>query len=297
MEDFFGSYENIAAFVGILVGTAIVASVFSRLFRRFILRSSKIMQNDPTNYQFLRHAITGLIYLLGIGWAFFMVPSFRAVSGSLLTGAGILAVVAGFASQHALSNIMSGIFIVVFKPFRVNDRLRIRTDISGVVEDITLRHTVIRDFENKRVIIPNSVISNEVIVNADFADDKICKFVEIGISYDSDIKQAKKIMEEEAMKHPLMVDGRSAEQISEGAPLVPVRVLMLGDFAITLRAWVWASNQAEAFAMGCDLLENIKYRFDAEGVEIPFPYRTLVFKQPKGAESFQSPIDKSQPNS
>ncbi|MCB0705495.1 MAG: mechanosensitive ion channel family protein [Saprospiraceae bacterium] len=280
MTEFLADYEIGLSFFAILIGTFVFAAIVRRLFGAFIKRSTRIMQNDPTNYQFIRHSISALIYLLGIGWAFYMVPSFRTISNSLLTGAGILAVVAGFASQHALSNIMSGIFIVIFKPFRVNDRLRIRNEVAGIVEDITLRHTVIRDFENKRVIIPNSVISNEIIVNSDYADDKICKFVEIGISYDSNVKRAKAIMEEEALKHPFLVDPRTEEQILEGVPIVPVRVLSLGDFSVNLRAWVWASNQAEAFVIGCDLLESIKERFDAEGIEIPFPYRTIVYKTP-----------------
>jgi len=71
----------------------------------------------------------------------------------MLAGAGILAVAVGFASQAALSNIISGVFVVIFKPFRVGDRLKIN-ELTGVVEDITLRHTVIRDLENKRIIIP-----------------------------------------------------------------------------------------------------------------------------------------------
>ena len=56
---------------------------------------------------------------------------------------------------------------------------------AGMVEDITLRHTVIRDFENKRIIIPNSVISSEIVVNPDFAEDKVCKYIEVGVSYDT----------------------------------------------------------------------------------------------------------------
>ena len=148
----------------------------------------------------------------------------------------------------------------------------------GIVEDITLRHTVIRDFENKRILIPNALISDEIIVNSDFTDDKICKWINVGISYDSDIDKAKSIMEDEVRKHPLLIDVRTPEQLEEQAPLVPVRVLSLGDSSVNLRAWAWAKDSADGFVMECDLYESIKKRFDAEGIEIPFPHRTLVYK-------------------
>lgn len=271
--------QNWGVFTGIFIVTLLIGYTFNRLFRRFIKRSTIIIKNDPTNYHFLRHAITAVIYLVGFSWAVYSVPQLRTVANSLLAGAGILAVAVGFASQHALSNIISGLFIIIFKPFRVNDRLKIRDTLSGVVEDITLRHTVIRDFENRRILIPNAVISDEVIVNSDFGDDLICLWLEIGISYDSDIDLAKKIMQEEGLNHPLHLDNRTPAQLEAGEDIVRVRLLSLDDSAVRLRAWIWAANNADAFAMKCDLLESIKKRFDAEGIEIPFPHRTLVHKK------------------
>ena len=278
MVEIFGDYQTMAYFFGILIGTFLVGFLFRKLFGAFIRRSAILMRNDPTNYQFLRHAITALIYLLGVGWALHMVPAFRAVSSSLLTGAGILAVAAGFASQHALSNIMSGIFIVIFKPFRVNDRLRIGTDINGVVEDISLRHTVIRDFENRRVIIPNTVISNEVIVNSDFGDDKICRFIVIGISYESDVDLAREILREEIEKHPLLIDNRTEEDLEAGLPKVMIRVIELGAYSVNLRAWAWVTNQADGFVLSCDVLESVLKRYREAGIEIPYPHHTIVQK-------------------
>ena len=263
--------------VAIIAGTVILAAIISRLFRRLIKRSTDDMRNDPTNYVFLRHLIIGLIYLVGFGIAIYTVPELRGLASSMLAGAGILAVAVGFASQHALSNIISGMFIVIFKPFRVNDRITVR-GLSGVIEDITLRHTVIRNFENRRIIIPNSVISDEILVNADFGDERICKWIEVGISYESDIDRAKAIMREEAMAHPLLIDARSPEEVEAGEPIVQVRLLALQDSGVLLRAWCWTEGQADSFVLGCDLYESIKKRFDREGIEIPYPHRTVVQK-------------------
>lgn len=263
---------------GIVVATFIVAWLFRRIFSRFILNSTRIVNNDPTSYRFLKYVLISLIYMVGFGMAIYRIEALRAVASSMLAGAGIFAVAIGFASQSVLSNIISGLFIIVYKPFSINDRITLRDTMRGVVEDITLRHTIIRDFENKRIIIPNKVISEEIVVNADLRDEKVCRFVDIGISYDSDIKKARAIIQEESTRHPLHLDNRTEEQIAEEKPDVEVRVISFGDSSVNLRAWVWSANQADGFAMHCDLLESIKERFDQEGIEIPFPYRTLVFK-------------------
>jgi len=273
---FANSYARMIVAVGIIILTVVVNMLFVRVFNRFIRRRTDDMHNDPTNYKFLRHAIVALIYVVGVSAAIYSIPSLRTLASSLLAGAGILAVAVGFASQQALSNMISGIFIIIFKPFRVNDRITIQGTISGVVEDISLRHTVIRNFENRRVIVPNSIIGNEILVNADYEEALICKWIDMGIGYGADYKLAKKIIQEEAMKHPFFIDNRTPQEKAEGVDAVRVRVLNWGDFSINIRAWVWTADNGAAFQLGCDLYESVKERFDAEGVEIPYPYRNVV---------------------
>ena len=89
------------------------------------------------------------------------------------------------------------------KPFRIGDKIKfIGKDVSGTVEDITMRHTVVRTFENKRIIIPNSIVSVDIIENAHITEEKVCRFLEIGISYDSDVNKAITIIQEEVQRHP-----------------------------------------------------------------------------------------------
>ena len=133
--------------IGIVLFTVLIGTLFNRLVKRFIRKRSEELKNDVANYHFLRRGFTVLIYLLGLSLAVYSVPGLKTLAQSMLAGAGIAAVAIGFASQAALSNIIAGIFIVIFKPFRANDRIEIGTTISGVVEDITLRHTVIRNFK------------------------------------------------------------------------------------------------------------------------------------------------------
>ena len=258
--------------------TFLIARIADRIFKRLIEVSSLDLHNDPTNYRFVRHGIMALIYVVGLSLAIYQVPQLRVVARSLLAGAGLLAVAVGFAAQHALSNVISGVFLVVFKPFRINDRLQVK-GLSGIVEDITLRHTVIRDFENKRIIIPNAVISDEVIINSDHSDEEKCKFINISISYQSDIKKAKSVIRNEIINHPLFMDRRTEEQKQENQDEAPVRVIELGEYAINLRAWAWAKDSSDAFVMGCDLYESIKTRFDEEGIEIPYPTQVYIQRE------------------
>ncbi len=278
-EQLLSNLPILLAFVTIIALTIVVAYLVGRFFSRLIQRNTTIIKNDPTNFNFIGYLIRAMIYIVGFGLAIYTVPSLRAIASSLLAGAGILAVAIGFASQHALSNIISGMFIVIFKPFRINDRLELKA-MSGIVEDITLRHTVIRNFENKRIIIPNAIISNEVIVNANFSESVICKRIDVGISFDSDIDKAKQIIREEAESHPFNIDTRTPSEKENGNPKVAVRVVLLGEYSVNLRAWVWAANSSDGFVMECDLYERIKKRFDKEDIEIPFPYRTIVQKYP-----------------
>lgn len=286
-DNLFGnSYARMILAAGIIVFTILLKILFSKILNRFINRSAKEVRNDPTNYKFLKHAISALIYIVGFSAAIYTVPALRTLANSMLAGAGILAVAIGFASQQVFSNMISGVFIIIFKPFRVSDRIQLRGEtVTGIIEDITLRHTIMRNFENKRIIIPNSVISQEILVNSDIVEEKKCKIMDLGISYDSDIKRARAIIQDEAQKHPNFFDNRTEEEKSKGESPVAVRVTAWLEFSINLRVWIWAKDAPSAFRMGCDLFESIKERFEKEGIEIPYPHRTLVYKNPSEADS------------
>ncbi len=271
--------EHTAIFLGIILLTLLVAWFYRSVFTRFIRNRTRIMNTNPTSYTFLKHAGSGIIYLSGILLAISNVPPLKSLATTMLAGAGILAIAVGFASQAALSNIISGIFIVIFQPFRVNDRLSLQNGtLSGIVEDITLRHTVIRDFTNQRIIIPNTIISDEVIINSDLTESRICKWIEFYLTLDSDIDAARAIMMEEAINHPLHIDARTDEQKEAGASEAPVRVVSIDESGVRMRVWAWAANGADGFTIQCDLLESIKKRFDREGVRISAPNRIVHLK-------------------
>ncbi|MCL6219523.1 mechanosensitive ion channel family protein [Zunongwangia pacifica] len=264
----------------VLIVTILTASIVEALFNRTIKKITS-QGSDPTSYRFLRYLSVFAVYFLGLILASLAFPGLRGIAKTAIGGAGIIAVIIGVASQEALANLVSGLFIISFKPFRVGDVIKITDTLVGTVTDITLRHTVIRNYQNKMIVIPNAIINKEKLTNYDLEEKKICQWIEIGISYDSDIDLAKKIMKEECESHPNIFDNRSNQDLRNGVPLVIVRVTNLGDSSVTIRAWAWAWDFASAFVMKCELYESIKKRFDAEGIEIPFPHRTLVFKNNK----------------
>ena len=263
----------------VLIAGFTLSRIVRTLINRFLKKSLENGHFDPTSVSFLKNAIGFIIFVITTTIVLYIIPGLDTLGTTLLASAGILAAIIGFASQQAFSNIISGIFLVLFKPFKVGDFIKIDELSFGTVEDITLRHTVIRNAENRRIIIPNTIISGNTIINSNYLDPKVCSHIEVGISYSSEIDQAIRMIREEATGHRFFVDNRNEEQIVNGDPSVVVRVISLGDFSVNLRAYVWANNTGEAFIMKCDLLKSIKERFDREGIEIPFPYRTLIIKQ------------------
>jgi small-conductance mechanosensitive channel len=132
--------------------------------------------------------------------------------------------------------------------------------------------------ENRRIIIPNSVINSETIVNSDILDERICRAIEFNITYDTDISFASQLIQEEAMNHRFCIDGRTRAQKEAKEPIVKVRVIALGESSVKLRASVWSANNDNSFELFCDLNKSIKERFEKEGVDIAYPHRTIVNK-------------------
>ena len=265
--------------IGITLGSAIILNfILRKILGVFVTKYAKKLQTDPTNFSFIKNAVGFIIYTLAIIFIFYKIPYLKALGTALFAGAGIVAVIVGFASQKAFSNIISGIFILIFKPFKISDVIEFKDGQKGIVEEITLRHTLIKDYENRRIIIPNSAISEETIINSNIHDEKIRKHIEFSISYDSDIDKAIEIIQDEAQKHPLLIDNRTESDKTNNQPVVIVRVIALSDFSVDLKAYVWSTDNDCAFILKCDLLKSVKHRFDSGGIEIPFPYRTLVYK-------------------
>lgn len=273
-------------YIILVVVSFFVAWLVSKFLRKtldfFINKNSQQLQTDPTNFIFLKNSISFVCYSIALFWVFSKIPYFKNLGTALFASAGVLAAVVGFASQKAFSNIVGGIFILIFKPFRVGDNIEIANGRNGIVEEITLRHTVIKDYEFRRIVIPNSHMSDDTIINSSITDKKIRKHIDIGVSYDTDLTKAESIIRETIESHPLFIDNRTKKDKQNESPAVPVKLTNLGEYSINLRAFVWTSGFDAANELHWDVLRCIKDKFDEEGVEIPYPYRTLLIKKYDG---------------
>lgn len=257
-------------------GTVFVASVFIRKFINIIIkRNTDELGAKETSFVFIKNSVSFILYTIGTIYIIHNIPYLSSIGKTLFAGAGILAAIIGFASQKAFSNIISGVFILIFKPFRVGDIIEISGNKKGSVEEITLRHTVIKDFEFRRVIIPNSIISDETIVNSSITDEKIRKQIDFNIGYTADVNMAKGIIRNHLRNHPLFIDNRSPEEVERREDQIVIRMVAWGDYFVTLRAYVWTKNFEDSFILYCDALDSIKKDFQEKGVEIPFP-RTAI---------------------
>lgn len=265
----FHHVETFFAPLTVIVIAFFVAWLLNILIRSYMRRSARLLKADPTNYSFVQHAVSLVTFTCAVLFVFYNIPELHNLGKTLFAGAGILAAIIGFASQEAFSNIISGIFIVIYKPFRVGDSIKLLSNNqAGTVEDITLRHTIIKGNENRRIIVPNSVISREQILNSSIKDTRINLFLDLTIDYGSDHNKALTIMKEEAAKHAHFIDGRSIKQKMEGLEPVSGRIISLATDGIHLRATVWAKNDDEAYNMKCDLLKTILERFEKEGIKM-----------------------------
>jgi small-conductance mechanosensitive channel len=274
-------------YISLVVRTAIVIIVFLflKVITKWYLRkwhqrivkshdSIETKRSKETRISLLNKLISWVFFLLAAIIILAGIPQFKSFSYSLLASAGVLAIVLGFATQKTLSNVVSGIFLALYEPFRIGDKIKI-LDQYGEVEDLTLRHTIIKTWDNKRIVVPNSKIDEQEIINFSLKEELLKWTVDIGISYDSDIDKARRIMIEEAEKHPSNLARKTRKK--EHRPIV--RVTECGDFAVNMRLYFWCDDIWSAWKMGFDLTESIKKEFDKKGIEIPFPYRTVVYKK------------------
>ena len=209
--------------------------------------------------------ITGII----VGFAAISIAFAFAGYGNILTAIATVAAAAtlaiGFAMQEVLKNFVAGIFIFTDEPFRIGDWIE-WDDHAGVVEDISLRVSRVRTFDNELLTVPNSQLTDGVIKNPVAKDTLRLKFV-FGIGYEDDIDEATEIIIAEAENHDGILDD----------PAPSVRLTELADSYVGLQSRVWISNpsRADFVKIRGEYVTTVKNRFDEAGINIPYPQRDV----------------------
>jgi small-conductance mechanosensitive channel len=253
-----GSYVALRI-VGILVLTWLIAKLVRKLLTR--------RENRKLHTKFADNILVLSIHLFGILAALNEIPNFNSFFGSLLAGSGIAALALSLAAQESLGNAINGVVLSMSRSFEVGDRIKlIGGNITGYVEDITLRHTIIRTFMNSRIIIPNSVINKEMIENSSYQDVQASGFVDVIIPHDADMALAERIMAEVVGSHPNFVDNRAPDDLS--SPKVWVYVRALSVYGIELRTSVWTEGIHNNFVTCSDVRRELVHRFREAGIPL-----------------------------
>ena len=250
-----------AVFVVVFVALWIVGRGFLVPFVTRLLRQRGV---DPHARRPLIKVVRILVVFAAVAVAF-GVAGYGNFLTSLATIAAAATLALGFAMQDVIKNFVAGVFIFIEQPFRIGDWIE-WDDNKGEVEDISLRVTRVRTFDNELLTVPNGDLTDGVIKNP-VAKDKLRLRVVFGIGYDDDIDQAADIIREEAANH---------DDIA-GEPAPSVRVVELGDSDVGLQSRFWITNPSRADFMQTrsEYVKAVKERFDAAGIDIPYPHRHL----------------------
>lgn len=199
----------------------------------------------------------GLLLLL-----FMVLQQLKFNMTALLGTAGIVGIAIGFAAQTSVSNIISGIFLIWEKPFAIGDVIKVG-DTAGIVLSIDLLSVKLRTFDNRYIRIPNETLIKTEVTN-------ITRFpirrldINVGVAYKEDIARVIQVLRDIADKNPYCLD--------EPEPFI--MFMNFGDSGLEILFGVWFAKE-QFLNVRRTIMQQIKERFDAEGIEIPFPHRTI----------------------
>lgn len=250
-----GLVTSIVTAIVILVVGLWVIKLVNRMVRRFFRKADYDPSLETFLQSFISIALKILLFVL-------VITQLGVQSSSLVAMIGAAGLAIGLALQGSLANFAGGVLILVFKPFKLGDFISAQ-GVDGTVKEITIFTTKLSTFGNQIAIIPNGQLSNNNIINYNAQSTRRDK-ITVGIGYSSNIKQAKDIL--------LQICAENKDILKDPAP--EVYVGELADSSVNLSLRFWAENEV-FWAAHFHVMEEMKNRFDAAGIEIPFPQRVI----------------------
>jgi len=172
----------------IAASVLLVVTLVARLVDWWLARK-EVPPEVETRYRVLRRAITTVIITVGLFSALLVIPQVRAVAGGLLASTAILGVILGLAAQQTLGNFIAGLLIATSQPVRIGDRVSYAGE-SGIVEEIGLTYTFIRTVDRRRLVVPNSKLTSDTIVNASIKSRETFAEVSVPVPLAADLESA-----------------------------------------------------------------------------------------------------------
>ena len=217
-----------------------------------------------------KNLIKGFVLVIG----FLMILHTIGISITpLITTLGIGGLAVALALQDTLANLFAGLHLVATKKVRPGDYIKTETGEEGYVTDITWRDTTIRQLPNNIVIIPNSKLASAIVTNYYFPEKQLAVLVQVGVSYDSDLEKVEKVTIEVAKE--------VMQEVSGGVPEFNpfIRYHTFDDFSINFTVILKAKEFVDQYLVKHEFVKRLKKRYDQEGIEIPFPIRTVFLKK------------------
>ena len=258
---------------GINLIMALLIFVLGRWVARGVSSLSKRVMGKAGVEEILISFIGNMLY-----FALLVVVVIAALDRLGVNTSSVLAIFAaaglaiGLALKDSLSNFSAGVMLVLFKPFKAGDFIEAAGN-AGVVEQLRIFNTVMRTGDNREITIPNSQIYGGTIINFSARDTRRIDMT-FGIGYGDDIRQAKTLIEE-AMTEDVRI-------LKDPEPVILLMELADSSVNFAVRPWV---NSADYWVVRSDLLEQVKAKFDANGISIPFPQRDVHLFSDQGQES------------
>lgn len=249
----------------ITIGALVLSRSLGRGVRHLAARGGSAV--DRAALAFFVRVAQFLVAAFALALYAHVVPALDKLSTALLTGASLASIVVGLAAQNTLGNVVSGFLLVLYRPFRAGDMISVTTPTgveTGAVEDLSLGYTTLLTFGNRRVVVPNSLLTNQSWVNLTSVDPHVVVEVAVPVAYTADLDAARALLLDLAESEPNV-------QKVLGCP-----VSALGDSSVTLLLRVECSSALAARDARWALTEAAKRRLDAGGVEIPYPYSNVV---------------------
>lgn len=252
-----GQVPVLLHFVEMLI-LALIVFWIGKSVIRFVLklldRSFEKAGLEESVIRFLHSLLKTALYVLLV---FMMAGIIGVGTSSIIALVGSAGLTIGLALQGSLSNFAGGVLILLLKPFKIGDTIEV-TGCMGTVTEIDIFYTKLLTLDNKRIVIPNGILSNSNITNITAEPERVLD-MEFPVDYSVDIKEVRGVLEYIA-ENAELVDKEKDVQIF---------VSRFDDSAITMGFRVWVAT-ADYFALKCDIMEQVKSEFDKRGISIPY---------------------------
>jgi small-conductance mechanosensitive channel len=219
------------------------------------------------------------VFLLGVVW---LLAAFQVDIRPMLTALGVGGLAVALALQDTLSNLFSGFYVAVAGQVRLGDYIKLNTGEAGYVTDIGWRSTTIRELANNLIIVPNSKLSQAIVTNYHLPDRRFSTSLQVSVAYDSDPEQVERVLMDIAQKAVGEIQGLLGDP-APGVSLDPG----FGDFSLGFTLGFQVAEFADQYGVRQELRKRILRRFREEGIQIPFPTRTIYI--PEGAAIREKP--------